>query len=75
MEKNPFLPDAGLPDGYVRQAQLIPGIVPFSASTLWRKVNAGTFPAPVKLSTRVTAWRIKDVRMWMQSCDECAESK
>jgi prophage regulatory protein len=54
--------------GYVRQAQLIPAILPFSSATFWRKVKAGTFPAPVKLSQRVTAWRVDDVRAWMQTC-------
>ncbi len=53
--------------GYVRQSQLIPAIVPFSSATLWRNVKAGTFPAPVKLSDRVTAWRVEDVRAWMES--------
>lgn len=53
--------------GFVRQSRLIPAIVPFSSATLWRKVKAGTFPAPVKLSTRVTAWRVEDVREWMRS--------
>jgi prophage regulatory protein len=50
--------------GYVRQRQLIT-IIPFSAATLWRKVAAKTFPAPVKLSENVTAWRVEDVRAWM----------
>jgi predicted DNA-binding transcriptional regulator AlpA len=53
--------------GYVRQSQLIPAIVPFSSATLWRSVKAGTFPAPVKLSDRITAWRVEDVRAWMKS--------
>ncbi|TCS72689.1 AlpA family transcriptional regulator [Sulfuritortus calidifontis] len=53
--------------GYVRQADLIPAVVPFSGATLWRKVKAGTFPAPVKLSERVTAWRVEDVRAWLNS--------
>ena len=69
--------------GYVRQSQLIgvsrrnpnshptdryrPGILPFSSPTLWRMVKAGKFPAPVKLSERVTAWRVEDVRAWMHS--------
>ena len=53
--------------GYVRQAQLIPTIIPFSSATLWRKVKAGAFPRPVKLAERVTAWRVEDVREWMQS--------
>lgn len=51
--------------GFVRQSQLIPHIIPFSSTTLWRKVKAGDFPAPVKLSQRVTAWRAEDVRAWM----------
>lgn len=52
--------------GFVRQAQLVPHIVPFSAATLWRMVRAGTFPQPVKLSARCTAWRCEDVRSWIQ---------
>ncbi len=61
-------PFGGLPaTGYVRQAQLIPDIIPFSSATLWREVQAGSFPAPVKLSRRVTAWRVEDVREWMRS--------
>jgi len=51
--------------GFVRQKQLIPAIIPFSATTLWRKVAAKQFPAPIKLSENVTAWRVEDVRKWM----------
>lgn len=63
-----------LPDSaFIREAQLVqspkrPGIpapLPFSAPTLWRKVKAGTFPKPSKLSKRVTAWKMGDVRAWM----------
>jgi predicted DNA-binding transcriptional regulator AlpA len=59
----PTLPEIG----YVRQAQLVPSIVPFSSATLWRKVKAGEFPKPIKLSERVTAWKVEDVRAWMQA--------
>lgn len=52
--------------GYVRISDLRP-ILPFSDSTIWRRVRAGTFPAPVKLSERVTAWRAEDVREWLDS--------
>jgi predicted DNA-binding transcriptional regulator AlpA len=48
--------------GYMRQSQLIPAIFPFSSATLWRKVKAGTFPKPVKLGPRITAWRVEDIR-------------
>ena len=53
------------PDGFIRQAQLIPAIIPFSSATLWRKVKDGTFPAPVKLSERVTAWPVSTIKKWM----------
>ena len=53
--------------GFIRQSQLIPAIVPFSSATLWRKVKAGTFPAPVKLSERVTAWPLESIRQWTRT--------
>lgn len=51
--------------GFVRQSQLLGGVLPFSASTLWRKVRDHSFPAPVKLSAGVTAWRVEEVRDWI----------
>jgi predicted DNA-binding transcriptional regulator AlpA len=59
----------------IREAQLVqspkrPGVpapLPFSGPTLWRKVAAGTFPRPLKLSARVTAWRVGDVRGWLNA--------
>ena len=41
--------------------------LPFSAATLWRMARAGTFPKPIKLAQRVTAWRVGDVLAWMAS--------
>lgn len=57
------LPD----DGYIRQSQLIPSPIPVSPATLWRMVKDGSFPAPYKLSERITAWRVEDVRNWMKA--------
>ena len=63
-----------LPDSaFIREAQLVqspkrpdsPAPLPFSAPTLWRKVKAGTFPKPHRLSERVTAWKVGDVREWI----------
>lgn len=68
-----------LPDSaFIRESQLVqspkrpasPAPLPFSAPTLWRKVKAGTFPAPFKLADRVTAWKVGDVRAWIAS--QCA---
>jgi len=52
------------PTGFVRLPQVL-ALVPVSKSTFWRHVSAGTFPAPVKLSLRVTAWRVEDIRDWI----------
>lgn len=41
--------------------------LPFSAPTLWRMVKAGKFPKPTKLSARVTAWQVGQVRAWMSA--------
>ena len=60
---------------FIREAQLVqspkrpdaPAPLPFSAPTLWRKVKAGTFPKPIKLSERVTAWNVGAVREWINA--------
>lgn len=59
-------PCAALPDtGFLRQPQVL-SFVPISKSTLWRRVQARTFPRPVKLSERVTVWRAEDIRDWIE---------
>lgn len=50
--------------GFVRQRLLL-RFVPFSKSTLWRRVKAGDFPAPVRLSVGVTAWRAEEIHRWI----------
>jgi len=57
---------SGLPnEALVRQQQLISyGVIPFSPSTLWRKVKSHEFPAPIKISSHITAWRMSDIRAW-----------
>jgi len=49
--------------GFIRERQLLL-FVGFSHATLWRKVAEESFPAPVKLSERITAWRVEDVCAW-----------
>ena len=65
-----------LPDSaFIREARLVqspkrpdcPAPLPFSGPTLWRKVKAGTFPKPLKLSERITAWKVGDVRSWIKT--------
>lgn len=39
-----------------------------SAATLYRKIKAATFPAPVKLGARASAWVGAEVDEWIASC-------
>lgn len=57
-------------DQYVRERQLLEVCLPFSASTLWRKVRAGSFPRPVKLGPAITAWRVSEVASWLAEQSE-----
>jgi prophage regulatory protein len=65
-----------LPDSaFIRESQLVqsrkrpttPVPLPFSGPTLWRMVKSGKFPRPHKLSQRVTAWNVGDVRAWIKA--------
>lgn len=42
-------------------------LIPFSTSTVWRKVRSGNLPAPIKVSAGVTAWRVGDIRAWLKA--------
>jgi predicted DNA-binding transcriptional regulator AlpA len=52
--------------GFMRKSQVLQ-VVPFSATTLWRRVKDGSFPAPVPLSDRVVAFRAEDIRQWIEA--------
>jgi prophage regulatory protein len=38
-----------------------------SGATIYRKLAAGQFPAPVRLGSRCTRWKAADVRAWIQA--------
>ena len=44
-----------------------PRIVPVSRSTWRRMVKTGQAPAPIKLHTGISAWRVGDLREWLAS--------
>ena len=39
----------------------VPAIIPVSRSTWLEGVQTGKFPQPVKLGSRITAWRVADI--------------
>ena len=40
----------------------IPPLIPVSKSTWWAGIRDGRYPRPIKLSPKVTVWRVEDVR-------------
>lgn len=55
--------------GYLRIWQIIgdrrrglPAIIPVSRSTWYAGVSDGRFPQPVRLSERIAAWRVEDIK-------------
>ena len=41
-----------------------------SRSELYRRVQAGAFPQPIKVGARAVAWIESDIDAWMASCIE-----
>jgi len=65
--------DSGLPSAlsnfdelpnsaYVRQP-VVKALFCCSDATIWRRVNDGGIPRPQKLSSRVTAWNVGELRL------------
>ena len=61
--------------GYLRLHQIIgnphkpdtsPPIIPVSKSTWWAGIKTGRYPKPVKLGPRTTAWRVEDIRAFIE---------
>jgi hypothetical protein len=60
---------------FYRQRELINKIVPFSATTLWRKVKSGEFPAPIKLCSTMNVWKASDIADWFKRQEEASCKK
>ena len=63
--KNESQPKApGNEDHLIRQPELLK-LTSKSRSALYREINEGTFPAPVKIGKRAVAWRASEVYAWI----------
>jgi prophage regulatory protein len=64
-----------LPDtGFVRLRQIIgdkkagiPALIPVGRSTWWKGVKSGCYPAGVKMSARMTVWRVEEIKALIAS--------
>ena len=55
-------------DALIRLKDLLEfNVIPFSSTTIWRKIKARTFPQPEKISVNIAAWRCKSIREWLKS--------
>src|SRR4051794_33722770 len=75
-------PMDALPEGYVRLWHIIgdrhakppiPPIIPVSKSTWYHGMKTGRFPKSVKISPKITAWKIEDIRKLKQQIDAQSE--
>lgn len=48
----------------IRMSELV-HLLPLSSATIWRKAKNGSFPHPIKLSDRITAWSRAEVIEWI----------
>lgn len=65
-----MMPNSLPATGFLRLTQIIgnakanppiPALIPVSKSTIWEWVKIGRFPRPIKLSAKVTVWKVEDV--------------
>ncbi len=65
--------------GFVRLSQIvgdrkatppIAPIIPVGKSTWWAGVKTGRYPAPVKIGSRITVWRIEDIQQLIANAAE-----
>ncbi len=62
--------------GFLRLKQIIgdpnanppvPPLIPVKRSTWWKGCRNGTYPASVKIGPRATAWRVEDIRAFIEN--------
>lgn len=51
-----------LPDSAQVRQPVVEGLFACSGATVWRRVKQGRLPAPVRLSDRITVWKVADLR-------------
>ncbi|TAM17608.1 MAG: AlpA family phage regulatory protein [Candidimonas sp.] len=64
-QRKPRAPISPLPETGFARLPIVAPAAGVAGSTIWLWVRKGKFPRPVKVSERVTAWRVEDVREWM----------
>lgn len=56
-----------LPDSANVRQPIVEALYGCSGATVWRMVKRGTLPQPRKLSARITAWNVGDLRQALRA--------
>ena len=51
----------------------ISSLTKLSSSTIYRLVQAGEFPKPIKLATHASGWLESDIEAWIRDRKEASE--
>ena len=54
------------PQGLSRAKDILP-LLPFERASLWKSAKSGQFPAPIRITGGITAWRNAEVIAWLES--------
>lgn len=54
------------------RAQEVLQLLPISRSALYEGVKNGTYPKPVKLGGKMSAWYVRDIVNYIEGLKECA---
>jgi predicted DNA-binding transcriptional regulator AlpA len=64
---------AMLPEtGFIRLPVVL-SLIPISKSALYDGIRKGLYPPPVKLSARTSAWRVEDIRSFIEKKEGVTE--
>jgi prophage regulatory protein len=55
-------------EGFLRLPEVL-AIIPVSKTAWWEGIKQGRFPKGVKLAPRTTAWRVADIRKYIEDMD------
>jgi predicted DNA-binding transcriptional regulator AlpA len=71
-EAGSSIPDAlkhfdSLPDAANVRQPVVEALLSCSSATVWRRVKDGKLPRPRKLSARVTAWNVGELRQTLKA--------
>ena len=79
MAKNTISPSLAqfdsLPDSALIDVRVYASLLSCSPNTIWRRAKAETIPAPIRVSSQQTRWRVGEVRKALNSLagtDDCA---